>query len=64
MNCGELYQKVTSQLVETVAFVFTDIPFLDSHSPFFFIKNGLKLLKERALEMIPKCGRAEAQSWP
>ena len=64
MNCGELYQKVTSQLVETVAFVFTDIPFLDSHSPFFFINNGLKLLKERALEMIPKCGRAEAQSWP
>ena len=41
-----------------------DIPFLDSHSPFFFIKNGLKLLKERALEMTPKCGRAETRSWP
>ena len=26
---------------------------MDSHSPFFFIKNGLKLLKEKALEMTP-----------
>ena len=34
VNCREkwLYQKVTSQLVETVTHVFTDIPFLDSHS--------------------------------
>ena len=49
--------------METVAYAFTDIPCLDSHSPCFFIKSGLKLLKERTLEMIPKCGRAEAQSW-
>ena len=28
----------------------TDIPFFDSHSPYFFIKNGLKLLKEKSLE--------------
>ena len=41
-----------------------DIPFLDSHSPFLFIKNGLKLHKERALKMTPKCGRAETQSLP
>ena len=27
-----------------------DIPFLHSHSPFFFIKNGLKLLNEKVLE--------------
>ena len=26
--------------------------FLDSHSPFFFKKNGFQLLKEKALEMI------------
>ena len=64
MNCGEqwLCQKVTSRLVETVAYVFTDIRFLDSHSPYFFIKNGFKLLKEKALEMIPKYGRTEVQS--
>ena len=45
--------------MKTVAYVFTDIPFSESHSPYFFIKNGLKLLNERALEMIPKCGRVE-----
>ena len=28
--------------------------FLDSHSPYFFLKNGLQLLKKKALEMIPK----------
>ena len=46
--------------MKTVAYVFTDIPFSESHSPYFFIKNGLKLLNERALEMIPKCGRVES----
>ena len=30
-----------------VSYVFTDILFLDSHSPHFFIKNDLKLLKEK-----------------
>ena len=29
-----------------------------------FLKNGLELLKEKALKMIPKYGRTEAQSWP
>ena len=29
-----------------------------------FLKNGLELLKEKALKMIPKHGRTEAQSWP
>ena len=29
-----------------------------------FLKNGLDLLKEKALKMIPKYGRTEAQSWP
>ena len=41
-------------LVETVTYVFTDIPFLDSHSPYYIIKNGLKMLMEKALEKIPK----------
>ena len=43
MSCSKqwLYERVTSQLVETVAYVFTDIPFFDRHSPFFLIKNGL-----------------------
>ena len=56
MNCNEqwLYQKVTSQLVETVAYVFADISFLDSHSFYFSIKNGFKLLKEKDIEMTPK----------
>ena len=49
--------------METVAYVFTDIPFLHSHIPYFFIKNGLKLVKEKDLEMIPKYGRTGAQSW-
>ena len=52
---------IKSLLVETVAYVFTDIPILDSHS---FLKNGLKLLKDKTLEIIPKYGRTEAQSWP
>ena len=53
-------------LVETVEDVFTDILFLDSDSPYYIIKNDLKLLKEKALEKIPKQGRTEAneaQSW-
>ena len=49
--------------METLYYVFTDIPFLDSHSPYFF-KNDLKLLKENPMEIIPKYGRTEAQSWP
>ena len=48
MCSGCIKASIASQLVETVAYVFTDIP----------------LLKERALEMISKCGRAKAQSWP
>ena len=48
MCSGCIKASIASQLVETVAHVFTDIP----------------LLKERALEMISKCGGAKAQSWP
>ena len=51
-------------LVETVTYIFTDIPFLDTHNPCFFKKNDLKLLKEKALEMIPKYWRTEAHNWP
>ena len=29
---------------------------------FAFLKNGLMLLKDKALEIIPKYGRTEAQS--
>ena len=29
-----------------------------------FLKNGLELLKEKALKMMPKYGRTEAQRWP
>ena len=54
----------TSQLVETAVYVVTYIPFLDSHSPYIFIKKDLKLLKEKELEMIPEYGRTEAQSLP
>ena len=51
--------------VKTVAYVFTDIPLLFGQpQPLLFLKNGLQLLKEKALEMIPKYGRTEAQSWP
>ena len=51
--------------METVAYVFTDIPLLFGQpQPLLFLKNGLQLLKEKALEMIPKYGRTEAQSWP
>ena len=49
----------------TVAYVFTDIPLFFGHpQPLLFLKNDLHLLKDKALEMIPKCGRTEAQSWP
>ena len=65
MNCSEwrLYQKATSGDQETVAYVFIDIPFLGSHSP-YFLKNRLQLFKEKVLKMIIKYGRTEAQSWP
>ena len=55
-----MYEKATGQLVETGAYVFTDV--LDSHSCYFFVKNGFKLLKEKVLEMIPKYGSTEVQS--
>ena len=29
-----------------------------------FLKSGLDLFKQKALKMIPKHGRTEAQSWP
>ena len=29
-----------------------------------FLKNGLKLLKDKALGIMPKYGRTEARSWP
>ena len=46
-----MYQKkLLGLLEERVAYVFTDIPVFDSHSPNFFIKNGLKLLKEKSLK--------------
>ena len=45
---GCIKALLATQLVEAVAYVLTDIP----------------LLKERALQMITKCGTAEAQSWP
>ena len=38
--------------------VIIDIPFFNSHSQSNF------LLKEKGLDMIPKYGRTEAQSWP
>ena len=40
MNCSKqtLYQKVTSGNQKTIAYVFTDILVLDSHSPYFFKK--------------------------
>ena len=28
-----------------------------------FLKNGLNLLKDKALEIIPEYGRTKAQSW-
>ena len=50
--------------METVAYVFTDISlvFFGQPQPLLFIKNDLQLLKEKALEMIPKYGRTEYQS--
>ena len=50
--------------VREISCLFTDIPFLDSHSTDYFIKVGLKMLIEKVLEMILKYRRAKAQSWP
>ena len=54
MNWSEyrLYQKVTSQLVETFAYVFTDIPY-------FFIKNAFKLLQDKSTQNVTKIGKTE-----
>ena len=41
-------------LMETVVYVITDIPLLFGQSQaFLFLKNGLQMVKEKALEMIP-----------
>ena len=43
--------------METVVYVFTDIPLLFGQpQPFLFLKKWLKV--------IPEYGRTEAQSWP
>ena len=60
MNCI-VSRGIKKLLMEIVAYVFTDIPFLDSHR---LLKNGLKLLKDKALEIISRYGRTKAQSWP
>ena len=50
--------------MKTVTYVFTDIPFrFWIATVLTFLKNGLKLLKDKALE-IPNCGKTEAQIWP
>ena len=50
--------------MKTVTYVFTDIPFrFWTATVLTFLKNGLKLLEDKALE-IPKCGKTEAQIWP
>ena len=50
-------------IVETIAYVFTDISFLDSYSP-YFLKKLLKVAQELRLKIIPNYGRIETQSWP
>ena len=52
---------VKKLLVETAGYVFTDILFLENHSPYFF-KKWLKINK--ALEIISKYGRTEAKVGP
>ena len=47
-----LYHYVNSQLAETIIYVFTDIPFPDTYSLYFFIKNGLKLFKDKPLKPV------------
>ena len=57
--------SIKTFLVVTVAYVFTNIPlFFWQPQPLLFLKNGLHLLKEKALKMIHKYGRSEAPSWP
>ena len=52
-------------LVVMVAYVFTNILlFFEQPQPLIFLKNNLHLLKEKAVKMIHKYGRSEAQSWP
>ena len=51
MNCSEyrLNQKVTSGDQGTVAYVFNDIPFLDSHNPYFF-KKWLRVVQGKSTQ--------------
>ena len=45
---------------DSVAYVFTDSPLLGS-TVLTFLKNGLKLLKDKAFEIIPKYRRTEVK---
>lgn len=60
MNCSEYSGCIKKSLMDTAACLFSDIRFSDSHRPYFFIKNGLALLKEKALEILSKYGRTES----
>ena len=61
MSSGCIKKSLFSQWKKS-HFIFTHIPFLDNCSPYFLMKKGIKLLKEKALEMVPKYGTTEAQS--
>ena len=60
MYIKESRDCIKKSLVDLFAYAFIDILFLDSHSPYFLKKNGLKLLKEKALETLPKYLRTGA----
>ena len=51
-------------LVEIVAYVFIDIPFLDSHSLYLFEKRINVAQGQSTANHIPKYGRIEGQSYP
>ena len=52
-------------LLETVAYAFTHIPLLFGQPQLLlFLRKWLTVAQGKALEMIPKYGRTEAQSWP
>ena len=50
--------------METFAYAFTDFPFMETQTLYFFKEMTLSCSRKKALKILPNYGTTEAQSWP
>ena len=55
---------IPKSLMETFAYAFTDFPFMETQTLYFFKEMTLSCSRKKALKILPNYGTTEAQSWP